>query len=182
MPAINDAGMTLIKTSEGLHDGNPETPVLEPILCPAGVWTVGWGHALFIGGRHVRDEELAYSIWRQRWPRGMTRQDADELAESDISRTTGRVRTLLRGTPVSGNELAAMVSLAYNIGVGIEGDGIDDFADSTVLRRFRAGRKQEAADAFLLWNKMRVNGVLTAVRGLTNRRERERALFLTPGG
>jgi len=69
---------------------------------------------------------------------------------------------------------AASVSLAYNIGVRA-------FCNSSVARHFRAGNWQAACDAFLLWDKARVNGVLRPVKGLTLRRERERRLCLTGG-
>ena len=69
------------------------------------------------------------------------------------------------------NQRAAAVSLAYNIGVG-------GYCRSTVVRRFNAGNYRGACDAFMAWNKARVNGVLRPVQGLTNRRARERALCL----
>lgn len=69
------------------------------------------------------------------------------------------------------NQRAAAVSLAYNIGVG-------GYCRSTVVRRFNAGNYRGGCDAFMAWNKARVNGVLRPVQGLTNRRARERALCL----
>jgi len=65
-----------------------------------------------------------------------------------------------------------MVSLCYNIGAGA-------FAGSTVLREHCAGAYQAAADAFLMWNKATIDGVLKEVAGLTRRRQAERTLYLT---
>ena len=65
------------------------------------------------------------------------------------------------------NERAAAVSLAYNIGV-------DAFCKSTVVRRFNAGDKAGACDAFLMWNK--AGGKV--VQGLVNRRQKEREMCL----
>lgn len=62
-----------------------------------------------------------------------------------------------------GQQAAAAVSLAYNIGVG-------GFCRSTAARHFRAGRWREGCNAFLMWN--RAGGKV--VRGLTLRRQRER--------
>ena len=62
--------------------------------------------------------------------------------------------------------------LAYNIGV-------TNFCGSTPRARFEAGRIAGACDAFLAWNKARVQGVLRPVRGLTLRRKREREVCLT---
>jgi len=39
---INDAGLDLIKMSEGLTVG--ASNISEAYLCPAGVWTIGYGH------------------------------------------------------------------------------------------------------------------------------------------
>lgn len=66
---------------------------------------------------------------------------------------------------------AAAVSLAYNIGVA-------GFCRSTAARRFNAGDIRGGCEAFMPWNKARVNGVLRPVQGLTNRRARERAMCL----
>ena len=77
------------------------------------------------------------------------------------------------GVTPSGGQLGAMVSLAYNIGVGQPG-GAADFADSTVRRRFLAGDLAGAANAFRLW---RFAGG-RELPGLVARREAERAVFL----
>lgn len=66
---------------------------------------------------------------------------------------------------------AAAVSLAYNIGPAA-------YCRSTVDKRFDAGDTRGACNAFLAWNRARVNGALRPVRGLTLRRERERELCL----
>jgi lysozyme len=65
------------------------------------------------------------------------------------------------------SQLVASVSLAYNIGTG-------GFCKSTVARRFNAGDWRGGCDAMLMWNK--AGG--REVRGLTLRRQRERALCL----
>ena len=36
----------LIKSYEGIMDGDPSTINLDPYLCPAGYWTIGWGHVV----------------------------------------------------------------------------------------------------------------------------------------
>jgi len=71
------------------------------------------------------------------------------------------------------NQLGALVSLAYNI-------GLEALAGSTVLRRHNAGDHEAAARAFALWNKARVKGQLQVLPGLTARRAAEAALYLTP--
>ena len=66
---------------------------------------------------------------------------------------------------------AAAVSIAYNIGTTA-------FCRSTIARKFNAGDIAGACDGFLSWDKARVKGVLRPVKGLTLRRQRERALCL----
>jgi lysozyme len=68
----------------------------------------------------------------------------------------------LKGRP---NQLAAAISLAYNIGT-------KGYCGSTVARRFNAGDWAGACDAFLMWNK--AGG--RVVQGLVNRRRAERDL------
>jgi GH24 family phage-related lysozyme (muramidase) len=69
---------------------------------------------------------------------------------------------------VNQNMFDAIISLAYNIGTNA-------FAKSSVLRNLKAGNKQAAADSFLAWNK--AGGKV--LKGLVNRRQAERKLFLS---
>lgn len=165
--------LALIQRFEGLHDGDRKTALLEPQADPVGIYTVGWGHALFVGGRPVRDREAAYRLWRARWPGGMVRADAEALLKTDAQAVCDRVLALFPVTRLSEGQLGAMVSLAYNIGVGEIGGG-PDFADSSVRRRLIAGDIQGAADAFRMW---RFAGG-RELPGLVARREAERAVFL----
>ncbi len=168
--------LALIRRFEGLHDGDRKTAVLEPQADPVGIYTVGWGHALFAGGRPVKDRETAYRLWRARWPAEMARPDADALLKADAQAVCDKVVALFPNTPLSDAQLGAMISLAYNIGVGEIG-GAPDFADSSVRRRLIAGDVEGAADAFRLW---RYAGG-RELPGLVARREAERAVFLNQG-
>lgn len=116
-----------------------------------GVWTIGWGETRGV---------TAGMVW--------TQQQADERFCESLTEFVEGVRKLCKNPP-SDNELGAMASLAYNIGLG-------GFARSTVLRQHNAGEHQAAARAFALWNK--AGGKV--VRGLTLRRAKESALYLTP--
>lgn len=82
---------------------------------------------------------------------------------------------VLRCTPALGGhpyQLAAATRITFNIGVG-------GYCGSTIARRFNAGDWRGACEAFLPWNKVRLNGRLQIVRGLVLRRQRERAMCLT---
>lgn len=79
------------------------------------------------------------------------------------------------------NEFDAMVSLAYNIGLGWEGtvkpkNAKDGFRQSTVLKAHNRGDAPAAARAFGLWN--RTGGQES--NGLTRRRNAEGATYLKP--
>lgn len=64
-------------------------------------------------------------------------------------------------------ERAALVSFAYNVGIGA-------LRNSTLLRLLNAGETMKAADQFLRWNR----AAGKVMRGLTKRRQAERQLFL----
>lgn len=82
----------------------------------------------------------------------------------------GVVKRIHPRAVASDNELAAMTSLAYNI-------GLTAFENSTLLRLFNAGDKAGAAAQFLRWN--RAGGA--PLPGLTARRQKEMTLFLGKG-
>lgn len=71
--------------------------------------------------------------------------------------------------PLNQNQYDAFASFAYNVGVGA-------YCKSTLVRKLNAGDYQGACDELLRWN--RAGGKV--VRGLTRRREAERALCLKP--
>ena len=98
----------------------------------------------------------------------ITEAQAEEYLRRGIDKFAREIRPAITA-PINENEFAAFVSLAYNIGPGA-------FRKSSALRHFNQGNKAKAADAILLWNK--AGGKV--LRGLVNRRNEERALFLTP--
>lgn len=126
---------------------------LSAYRCPAGVPTIGWGET---DGVHMGDT--------------CTKEQADRWLLEDLQDRTRQVRALCKVDPSPG-ELGAMVSLAYNIGIG-------GFKKSTVLRQHNTGNRQAASRAYGLWNKAKVNGVLTELDGLTARRASESAMHL----
>ena len=78
------------------------------------------------------------------------------------------------------HQAAALICLAYNVGVGVH-DGIKgDLADSTLLAKFNAGDIAGCAAHFLDWVYIHKDGHAVKLDGLVNRRMEEKALFLTP--
>ncbi len=139
---INDAGLQIIKDSEGLR--------LEAYNL-GGQWLIGYGHS--------RTARSGMKI---------TEAQAEALLREDVKDAEDGVRRKVT-VPVNRNQFSAMVSLAYNLGVG-------GFGRSTVLSALNEGDYNGAADAFLNHNKAggKVN------EHLTHRREKERDLFLAP--
>lgn len=141
--AINAAGLDLIKRFEGLRT--------EAYDDGFGTWTIGYGHtAGVVPGQRI------------------TPAEAERMLADDLTTFEARVRQLCTAPPNS-NQLAAMTSLAFNIGVGA-------FQRSTALRKHNAGDTVGAAEAFKLFR--RAGG--REVPGLLRRRNAEAALYLTP--
>lgn len=139
---INNAGLAIIKESEGLR--------LEAYN-NGGQWLIGYGHA--------RTASAGMTI---------TEAQAEQLLREDVRASEDGVRQRVL-VPVNENQFSAMVSLAYNLGVG-------GFGRSTVLDALNAGDYDRAANNFL--NHNLAGG--QANEHLTHRREQERALFNAP--
>ena len=159
----------LIKSFEGIPDGDPSTVLIDAYLCPAGVWTIGWGHALMDGAQQLKGAANKARA-RALYPGGITREQAELLLRADLIPRAASVSSLLKA-PASDAQFGALMALVFNIGAA-------NLAASTLLRRFNAGDLAGAAEQFLAWDKARVQGVLQALPGLTRRRRAERAMFL----
>lgn len=128
---------------------------LKAYLCPAGVWTLGYGQT----GKDVVEGATC------------TQEQAEAWVVATVKAHAEGVSKALKGAATQA-QFDAMVSLSYNIGKYA-------FATSTVLRQHNAGNFKDAAAAFMMWNKITINGVLTYSAGLNNRRLSEKALYLT---
>lgn len=129
---------------------------LKAYICPAGIPTIGWGHT-------GPDVIIGRTVW--------TQAEADRQFCEDLTEFATDVLLVCRKNPPNDNQLGALVSFAYNCG---------GWRKSTVIKQHNAGNYAAAARAFALWNKARVNGKLTQLRGLTSRRAAEAALYLKP--
>jgi lysozyme len=120
----------------------------------AGVWTIGYGHT----GREVK----AGLVW--------TQEQADAVFAADLDRFDDGVSRLL-DVQLCQHEFDAVVSLAFNIGLGA-------FGKSTLLKMLNAHASRiECAPQFTRWTK--AGGKHNP--GLLARRTRELILFLTGG-
>jgi len=159
----------LIKAFEGIPDGDPSTVNIDPYLCPADVWTIGWGHAITQGGMQLKGSANRARA-KALFPGGITRPQAETLLRADLIPRAAVVSRLAR-VALDDGQFGALISLLFNIGEG-------NLAASTLLRRLNQGDYAAAADQFLVWDKARVKGVLTSLPGLVRRRKAERAMFL----
>jgi lysozyme len=165
MRDINHAGLDLIKSFEGCPDGNPATVNLDPYLDPIHIWTIGWGHAIIVGGQFLRGAQnraRAFALY----PGGIIVQQAEALLRADVLDKCRDVTTLIK-VPLNDNQYSAVISFAFNLGAG-------NLRQSTLLRKLNAGDFSGAAAEFSKWNK--AGGKVLA--GLTRRRAAEAALFL----
>ncbi len=163
-------GIELIKSFEGIPDGDPSTTGLDPYLDPLDIWTIGWGHAISgADGAHLRGKSnraTAFSMF----PGGITLAQAEALLRGDLVARTAATLRLVK-VELDDGPFGAVMSFVFNCGIG-------NFGGSTLLKKLNAGDFAGAADQFLAWNKGRMNGQLVELAGLTRRRKAERALFL----
>lgn len=166
-------GVDLIKSFEGIRDGDPSTVNLDPYLCPAGIATIGWGHVVTEHGRPLKGRPGLLRA-REMYPDGIDMGMAEMLLRGDLADREPQLEGLLQ-VPVTQGQFDALMSFAFNVGLDIDDDDIaEGLGDSTLLKKLNAGDVAGAADQFLKWNK--AAGQVLA--GLTRRREAERALFL----
>ena len=131
----------------------------------AGVATISVG---------VTDGVTAADVYSKRT---ITKEESQVMFAMALAPRESAVEQMCTRQPTQ-NQFDALVSLAYNIGVGKAG-GKGGLYNSSVLKFHNTGDFQAAATAFGLYNKARVDGVLQPVKGLTNRRAREAELYLT---
>lgn len=95
-----------------------------------------------------------------------TQKQADDRLAEDVNRFLLGVAALVT-VPLKPNQLGALASLAFNIGIGA-------FRSSTLLKKLNKGDYSGAAEEFTRWN--RAGG--RRLEGLVRRRAAERQMFL----
>lgn len=93
----------------------------------------------------------------------------DALFTTDFNEAADAIAKYVR-VPLNENQRAALVSLVFNI-------GIDAFRNSTLFRLLNAGDYAGAANQFLAWNKVTIDGQKVPSNGLTKRRYAEMQIF-----
>lgn len=114
--------------------------------------TIGWGSTSDLDGNPIKLGD----VW--------TREQADAKFKQDIDRFSADV--ISSAGPSTQGQIDAMVSFAYNVGIGA-------FRSSTLLKKHKAGDYKGAAAEFDKW----VFNDGKRMNGLVRRREAERRLY-----
>lgn len=132
----------LIKQFEGLR--------LEAYLCPAGIWTIGYGHTSGVSPNSF-----------------ITIQEADEYLHRDVAAIEMQLNNL--NLSLRQCQWDAIVSFVFNVGIG-------NFKASTLLAKIRINPDDNSiTDEFLRW--VYANGKV--MRGLQKRRLTEMKLYFS---
>ncbi len=149
----------------------------KPYLCPAHIWTIGYGHVLYqeqIRLPMVRVEGKDTPMIRKEMPlkpednRVWTKTEIDELFRTDVGTFERGVLRLVPGVAGRQGSFDALVSISYNFGLG-------NLQRSTIRMKANRGDWEGAAEAFMVWTK----GGGKELPGLVKRRKAEQELFLT---
>ena len=154
MRNVTARGRDMIVRLEGLR--------LDAYRDVAGLLTIGVGHLLTrselsSGKIHIAGQPV-------RWGDGITQQQALALLDQDLDETERAVERLAPG--LTDAQFDALVSWTFNVGIGA-------LANSTLLRKIRAGKLEDVPQQMMRW--VRAGGVV--VPGLIRRREQEAALW-----
>lgn len=142
---LSQRGIDLIKQFEGY------SPKAYPDPATGGApWTIGYGTTKGVKPGMV-----------------ITAEQAEKMLRDDVAKFESGVSSLITA-PTTQGQFDAMVSLAYNIGLG-------NFGKSTLLKKHNARCYSCAADQFRVWN--RANGKV--MNGLTKRRAAEREVYMS---
>ena len=143
----------------------------RPYLCPAHIWTIGYGHVLYqdqikrpMVGQSCRKE---YPL-RPEDNRVWSKQEIEQLFASDIASFERGVLRLVPGCVGRQGSFDALVCFAFNVGLG-------NLQRSTIRMKANRGDWEGASEAFLMWTK----GGGKELPGLVKRRKSEMALFLS---
>ena len=139
---ISETGLALIRRFEGFAPA--------PYRCPAGYWTIGYGHML---ADHPDPR------------RAISRDKAEQLLVQDVRISESAVTALIT-VSLRQHQFDALVSFTFNLGSGA-------LQRSTLRRRVNAQAHAEVPEQFLRW----IYAGGRALPGLLRRRHAEAALY-----
>lgn len=144
---ISDKGLAIIKKYEGCH--------LQAYKCPAGIWTIGYGHTAGVQEGQV-----------------ITQEQAEAYLRADCSGAERAVNSYMDRYGWNQSQFDALVSFTFNCGAG------------TLKNLLKSGQRSisEISVGILAYDKATVDGQPKALPGLTKRRAEEKGLFDAQGG
>lgn len=148
MRTLDTFGYKLIQQFEGLK--------LKAYQDSVGIWTIGYGNITYLDGTKVKKGDE------------ITREQADLMFKSTANKFALEVAKLIN-VCLTQNQFNALVSLAYNIGLGA-------FKGSTLLKKVNNNPNDKSiANEFLKWKY--AGGKV--IQGLLNRRIKESDVYFS---
>ena len=166
---LSKAGADLMHRFEGCRS--------KPYLCPAHIWTIGYGHVLYqdqIRLPMVRVPDKDIAMIRKEMPlkpednRVWSKEEIEKLFADDVASFERGVLRLIPGVVGRQGAFDALVSISFNFGLG-------NLQRSTIRMKANRGDWEGAAEAFMAWTK----GGGKELPGLVKRRIAEKTLFLS---
>lgn len=140
MRVINPTGLAIVKEAEGFR--------AKAYLCPAKVWTIGYGHT-----KGVREGDTCTPTQAEQWL-GEDMHDAEKSVAALVK------------VPLTDNQFSALVSFTFNLGAGA-------LKGSTLLKQLNEGAHERVPDYLKAW----VFAGGKRLKGLETRRAAEANLW-----
>lgn len=157
-------GIELIKSFESLHDGDLNQIGLQPKMCPAGIWTEGYGRAMrdskgnFLKG--IANKEIAFKSAKIK-----TEAQAEKALLEDLKIYEEVVHKKV-SIDLTQNQFDALVSHTYNTG-----------GSSTL---FQLVNEKSSEKNIRRWFETKyITGGGVRMKGLIRRRKAESDLFFS---
>ena len=145
---VNKQGIQLVKSFEGCF--------LNAYLCPAKVWTIGYGNTKYQNGTAVKQGDK------------ITQEQAETLLSDILAEFSKDVSKLIK-VELNDNQFSALVSFAFNLGVGA-------LSKSTLLKKVNANPNDKTIEQeFMKW----VSAGGKRLNGLVRRRTAESKLYFS---
>jgi len=156
---VSDKSIKVIKHHEGVRT--------TPYQCPALLWTIGVGHVIDPTHARVPLAERKSLPIPEGWNKKISMEEVDDILRKDLATFE---RGVERYCPVqlTQGQFDALVSFSFNVGLGT-------LQRSTLRQKVLRGDMEGAAEEFL---KYTIGGG-KVLKGLVNRRNDERAMFLS---
>lgn len=144
----NARGLDIIKTFEGWSS--------TPYVCPAGIWTIGWGATRSLDGSPVAKDSPEIS-----------ETEGEALLRMELRHAERAIRLLVK-VPLNENQFSSLSSWVFNLGSG-------RLQSSTLRLKLNRGDYDGAGQEFLKW----CMGGGRKLPGLVRRRKAELELWQT---